>query len=195
MKHYILHNPFAGTGNKPTALIETLEASGKAVEYLDITSITDYASFFAGLREDDAVILCGGDGTINEVANGILGYDNAAMTCIPMGTGNDFLKNFGSDAALFADAENLWDQPTRQLDLIDCNGRAVLTIACSGVDARIASDVHHFSRLPFLTGKGSYIAAGSTVTEDVPEDALAVARARQVNKEEWAAKRREKNKK
>jgi bifunctional N-acetylglucosamine-1-phosphate-uridyltransferase/glucosamine-1-phosphate-acetyltransferase GlmU-like protein len=33
------------------------------------------------------------------------------------------------------------------------------------------------------------------VTEDVPEDALAVARARQVNKEEWAAKRREKNKK
>ncbi|MBQ1242006.1 MAG: glucosamine-1-phosphate N-acetyltransferase [Oscillospiraceae bacterium] len=48
---------------------------------------------------------------------------------------------------------------------------------------------------PVKVGKGSYIAAGSTVTEDVPEDALAVARARQVNKEEWAAKRREKNKK
>ena len=48
---------------------------------------------------------------------------------------------------------------------------------------------------PVTVGKGSYIAAGSTVTEDVPEDALAVARARQVNKEEWARKRRENNKK
>ncbi|MFR7892919.1 MAG: hypothetical protein ACLU38_01415 [Dysosmobacter sp.] len=29
------------------------------------------------------------------MANGIIGYDNASMTVIPMGTGNDFLKNFG----------------------------------------------------------------------------------------------------
>lgn len=48
---------------------------------------------------------------------------------------------------------------------------------------------------PVKVGKGSYIAAGSTVTDDVPEDALAVARARQVNKDGWAEKRREKNKK
>ena len=35
---------------------------------------------------------CGGDGTVNEIANGIAGFPNAAMTCIPIGTGNDFLK-------------------------------------------------------------------------------------------------------
>ena len=43
---------------------------------------------------------------------------------------------------------------------------------------------------PVTVGKNSYIAAGSTITEDVPEDALAVARGRQINKEGWSAKRR-----
>ena len=38
---------------------------------------------------------CGGDGTVHEAANGIAGFPNAAMTCIPAGTGNDLLKNFG----------------------------------------------------------------------------------------------------
>ena len=44
---------------------------------------------------------------------------------------------------------------------------------------------------PVTVGRGSYTAAGSTVTEDVPEDALAVARARQKNINGWAAKNRE----
>lgn len=43
---------------------------------------------------------------------------------------------------------------------------------------------------PVKVGKGGYTAAGSTITEDVPEDALAIARSRQTNKEGWAAKRR-----
>ncbi|MFC3040984.1 bifunctional UDP-N-acetylglucosamine diphosphorylase/glucosamine-1-phosphate N-acetyltransferase GlmU [Virgibacillus xinjiangensis] len=41
---------------------------------------------------------------------------------------------------------------------------------------------------PVTVGKGSYVAAGSTITDDVPEDALSVARARQSNKEGYAAK-------
>ena len=43
---------------------------------------------------------------------------------------------------------------------------------------------------PVTVGSGSYIAAGSTITDDVPEDALALARARQTVKEGWAAHRR-----
>lgn len=44
---------------------------------------------------------------------------------------------------------------------------------------------------PVTVGRGSYTAAGSTITKDVPQDALAVARARQENKDGWAAKNRE----
>ena len=43
---------------------------------------------------------------------------------------------------------------------------------------------------PVTIGEGAYVAAGSTITEDVPKDALALGRARQVTKPGWAARRR-----
>jgi bifunctional UDP-N-acetylglucosamine pyrophosphorylase/glucosamine-1-phosphate N-acetyltransferase len=43
---------------------------------------------------------------------------------------------------------------------------------------------------PVTVGEGAYIGAGSTVTDDVPRDALALGRARQVVKPGWAARRR-----
>lgn len=44
---------------------------------------------------------------------------------------------------------------------------------------------------PVEVGEGAYVAAGSVITSEVPADALGVGRARQVNKEDWARKRRE----
>ena len=45
---------------------------------------------------------------------------------------------------------------------------------------------------PVRVGKGAYVAAGSSITEDVPADSLAIARGKQVNKEGWVSKRRQK---
>ncbi len=47
---------------------------------------------------------------------------------------------------------------------------------------------------PVKLGKGSYVGAGSCITDEVPADALALGRSRQVNKENWVAEKREKNK-
>ena len=41
---------------------------------------------------------------------------------------------------------------------------------------------------PVTVGEGAYTAAGSTITDDIPAMALAIARARQTNKKDWAAK-------
>ena len=43
---------------------------------------------------------------------------------------------------------------------------------------------------PVKVGDGAYTAAGSTITDEVPADSLAIARARQTVKKQWAAKRR-----
>jgi bifunctional UDP-N-acetylglucosamine pyrophosphorylase/glucosamine-1-phosphate N-acetyltransferase len=48
---------------------------------------------------------------------------------------------------------------------------------------------------PVRVGKGAYVAAGSSITEDVPADALAIARGRQQNKAGWSATRRAERKK
>jgi bifunctional UDP-N-acetylglucosamine pyrophosphorylase/glucosamine-1-phosphate N-acetyltransferase len=48
---------------------------------------------------------------------------------------------------------------------------------------------------PVRVGKGAYVAAGSSITEDVPADALGIARGKQVNREGWAAKKRQMQKK
>jgi bifunctional UDP-N-acetylglucosamine pyrophosphorylase/glucosamine-1-phosphate N-acetyltransferase len=44
---------------------------------------------------------------------------------------------------------------------------------------------------PVRIGKGAYVAAGSTITHDVPADALAIGRSRQITKESWARQRRD----
>ncbi|MGE5414550.1 MAG: bifunctional UDP-N-acetylglucosamine diphosphorylase/glucosamine-1-phosphate N-acetyltransferase GlmU [Syntrophomonadaceae bacterium] len=45
---------------------------------------------------------------------------------------------------------------------------------------------------PVTVGRGAYVAAGTTITEDVPEGALAISRAPQVNKEGWVERRKAK---
>ena len=164
MKHLFIINPAAGswdhTKQYTAAIVESCNARGLdyRVEVSKAPGECRRITREAGeTGEEYRVYACGGDGTVNEVANGIIGYDNAAMTVIPVGTGNDFLKNFGDDLEKFRDAENLWDGPQFPIDAIDVNGRIALTIACSGIDARVARDVHKYSESPLLDGKSSYI--------------------------------------
>ena len=167
MKHLFIVNPVAGGKDRREYVAEqarrALEGSADAYEVYVTTAPMDACAKIAAEAasgEELRVYACGGDGTVNEIANGIAGFPNAAMTCIPIGTGNDFLKNFGKDAEpLFLDAENLWNGDVTPLDLIDCNGKYCLTIACTGIDARIAESVHEFGASPMLSGRGSYLAS------------------------------------
>ena len=166
MKHVFIINPNAGKYDSRQRIYDMADAL-REQHGLDVQCIltkkqghaTELARRLCDSGEELRFYACGGDGTVNEVANGVIGYDNAAMTVIPVGTGNDFLKNFGGAAPLFADAENLWDGPQFPMDAIDVNGRIALTIACSGIDARVAADVHKYSESPLLDGKTSYIAS------------------------------------
>jgi bifunctional UDP-N-acetylglucosamine pyrophosphorylase/glucosamine-1-phosphate N-acetyltransferase len=58
-----------------------------------------------------------------------------------------------------------------------------------GDDTFVGSDTQFVA--PVTVGKGAVIAAGTTVTKDVPDDALAISRTPQANKNGWAGKNRQ----
>ncbi len=164
MKHIFIINPNAGKTDSRQKIYDMADIL-RDKHGLDVQCILtkrqghaiELCRELCRTGEDYRFYACGGDGTVNEVANGVYGFDNAAMTVIPVGTGNDFLKNFGDDLDKFRDAENLWDGPEFPLDVIDVNGRIAVTIACSGLDARVGRDVHKLTESPLLDGKSSYV--------------------------------------
>lgn len=166
MKHIFIINPHAGKRDQTSRIYEMADHLREAHGLTCACMLTDrpggaadMARKLAETGEELRLYACGGDGTISEVANGIAGFSNAAMTAIPTGTGNDFLKNFGPDMEKFQDAENLWAGEVFPLDLIACNDRLCLTIACNGIDARIADSVHQYGNSPLLHGRNSYLAS------------------------------------
>ena len=165
MRHVFLINPHAGKQDQ-TARIRALADRLAAAHNLDCRCLlTDrpggaevLSRALAEAGEPVRIYACGGDGTLNEVVNGAAGFDNAAVTCVPKGTGNDFLKLFGPRfRELFNDLEALAAGPQRAFDLMDCNGKLGLDVVCAGVDARIAAGVHRYKDLRFVSGIGAYL--------------------------------------
>ena len=161
MRHLFIINPAAGRPES-TARLETLLSRLSFPHEVAYTREAGDAQRLAAtaVRTGGPVRIyaCGGDGTLNEVVNGAAGFDNAAVTCVPKGTGNDFLKLFGPRfRELFYDLEALAAGPQRAFDLMDCNGKLGLDVICAGVDARIAAGVHKYKRLKGVSGRWAYL--------------------------------------
>jgi len=161
MKHVFFINPTAGKGDSIDQLIGQVKEAFRPEEDYEIIR-TEYAGHAAKMTAELAqtgipmrVYACGGDGTLNEVVNGAAGHDHLAITHIPLGTGNDFLRMFGDAVPRFRKVAELKDGPQSVFDVMDCNGKLGLDVICAGVDARVGADVHKYSGL--FPGKGAYI--------------------------------------
>ena len=161
MRHLFIINPTAGKAGDRRALEEHIrtQVPGAAVVYTQGPGHgRDLARQAAEGGSPVRLYACGGDGTLNEVVNGAAGYDSAAVTNVPLGTGNDFLRIFGPGwRAGFSDLAALSQGPQAEFDLMDCNGTLGIGVICAGVDARIAADVHRYKALPLVSGTGAYI--------------------------------------
>ena len=161
MRHLFIINPAAGKRERTRRLeqqIRGLEEPWEIVYTAKAGDACRYARQAAQAGEETRIYACGGDGTLNEVVNGAAGYGNAAVTNIPLGTGNDFLRIFGPDCkALFSHVAALARGPQTPFDLMDCNGKLGIGVVCAGVDARIAADVHRYTGLPLVRGMGGYL--------------------------------------
>jgi len=107
----------------------------------------------AGFRH---IVAMGGDGTINEVANGLLGKD-AILAVIPAGTGNDFVRMLGIPADPFQALDVLTHGRESTMDLGQvADDRCFVNGMGIGIDAKVARDVLQMKR---LRGAAAYITA------------------------------------
>ncbi len=160
MCHLFIINPSAGKKKSTRLLEENIRKLSVPYEIALTRQAGDarrIAREAAESGQEVRIYACGGDGTLNEVVNGAAGYGNAAVTNVPIGTGNDFLKIFGKKCrARFSDLEALSKGPQAAMDLIDCNGHLGIDIVCTGLDARIAVDKDTYNGFPLITGIGAY---------------------------------------
>ena len=98
MKTYIFYNRLAGHGNCEEAAKALAPKFEGEVICKSITDIEDYAALLGELTEEDALVICGGDGTLNRFANAIYGLEcRGKLLYYAVGTGNDFLKDIGRE--------------------------------------------------------------------------------------------------
>ena len=86
----------------------------------------------------DYVIAVGGDGTINEVAQGLLDT-NTVMGILPRGSGNGLARHFGISSLLPSAIDSLFDNRVVRMDTMLMNSRLSLNVSGIGFDGHIAN--------------------------------------------------------
>ncbi len=162
MKYIFVVNPHAGETNAAPALKTTIAALGKDTDcdIYETKAIGDATVFVrdfcnAHPGEELRFIACGGDGTLNEVINGAVGFAGVSVSCYPCGSGNDFVKAFGG-AEKFLDVKALLDAPARPLDLLKVGDRYSNNVVNFGFDTTVAITVNNEREKTGSAGKSVY---------------------------------------
>ena len=101
------------------------------------------------------IYTAGGDGTFNEALTGVYGFENAAVGCLPYGSGNDFLRTFGTKAEFLDLDAQLAGGPVA-IDLMQTSLGLSATICAAGLDAQVAYGIPKFRRIPLCGGEAAY---------------------------------------
>ncbi|MBO6559735.1 MAG: YegS/Rv2252/BmrU family lipid kinase, partial [Nisaea sp.] len=140
-----------------------LEARGVQVTTLQTGARGDAEAFARHARQHslmlteeapDAVVAAGGDGTINEVVNGMSGGD-LPLAILPLGTANVLAAEIGLEVRAEVIAETIWRGPAIQARLGDVNGHRFTLMAGVGLDADVVASVD--TRVKAWLGKGAYV--------------------------------------
>ena len=168
MKTVFIINPRAGQGKKVQALIAKINDLVDADSELYITkSVGDatlYVKSYCETVGPARFIACGGDGTLNEVLNGAIGFQDAEVGVMPVGTGNDFCRNF-KGTGNFHDALCQITGNSVMCDAIQyktvANGKTVTGYCANmfniGFDCNVADLKGEIEKKPFVSGSMSYL--------------------------------------
>lgn len=162
-KHFFIINPEAGKTDVSERIINEIQKvfkdKSESYEVYITKGENDATKFAKNVCETNNGNLrfyaCGGDGTLNEVINGVVGFDNASVSVIPYGTGNDFINNFKSNIN-FYDIEKQIESNEEKIDLLKVNNKYAINLCNIGFDAKVANNMTKFKKIPFLNGQGVY---------------------------------------
>lgn len=153
-------NPVAGNG-------KTIKSMDKVDEYLNHKQIpfevmytkapgeaTDMASELKNSGDVTAVIAVGGDGTVAEVAAGLLNAD-CPMGIIPSGTGNDYRRSLQIPDDTVKAVDTILNNQPKKVDTVKINGKTFLNITTVGFDVEVLKRAPKYK----LFGEASYTLA------------------------------------
>ncbi len=141
MKVLFIVNPFSGIKNWEAVvryIQQSWGPSGHDFEIISTWKVGDGEKYARKAAEEklDMVIAVGGDGTINDVARGLLGSDTA-LGVVPAGSGNGFARHFGIPLSRKKAVPMLLEPEFDWMDLGEVNGRIFLVTCGAGMDAHI----------------------------------------------------------
>jgi diacylglycerol kinase (ATP) len=157
-------NPVAGNGSGQriaSRIAADFRSQGMRLDVI-VTPAPDEAARLGREGAADGyrvIIAVGGDGTANEIANGIAG-SGAALALYPIGSGNDFARALGYPRRRRDLPRFIRDARRRAIDVGEVNGRIFVNSAGVGIDGHVAQRIAATSR---VTGKTFGYFAGSLV--------------------------------
>jgi diacylglycerol kinase (ATP) len=163
----VILNPVSGGDTAPgqaTAISARLRAACDTVEVV-LTMAPGDAERAARVAVDDGcglVVAGGGDGTLNEVINGVAAagaLDRTIFGLVPLGTGNDFAAALGIPPDVAGALDVLEAGHTRAVDLGSVNGRVFANISGGGYIAEVSVAVT--PQMKSIGGRLAYLVGGA----------------------------------
>ncbi|PKM96359.1 MAG: diacylglycerol kinase [Firmicutes bacterium HGW-Firmicutes-1] len=159
-RHVFIINPEAGkkkginlkdyiqeTYNNPLILVTSYKGHA-----------TELAKTYA--RQHTIIYSLGGDGTLNEIINGVLQskyYSETIVAAVPCGSGNDFIKGITNIKDPVEILKRYQKQKLKVIDLGKINDRYYTNIASIGFDALVVHQAEKYKRIPMVSGEFSYL--------------------------------------
>ncbi|WP_312649477.1 diacylglycerol kinase family lipid kinase [Proteiniclasticum sp.] len=175
VKHLFIVNPVAGNGialrmtNTIHKLFNELKLKYQDISYEIVYTkeeghATEIARKYSRMG-DYRIYAVGGDGTLNEVLNGMMG-SNSSLGCIPGGSGNDFIKSLVTKFDRRRILMNTVLGSEEELDVASVDGRYFINIASMGFDASVVNNVEKFKNRKYLPNKFAYLASVLDTAKD-----------------------------
>lgn len=165
MKVFVILNPYAnrwGAQRRRPQVEKALQAAGLEYDLLITRSRghATQAALEAAQGDYDAVISAGGDGTLNEVINGLVKASGDEPTkplgILPIGTGNDFASSAAIPADLTAAVALITQGEKQQVDLASVNGRVFTNNCAAAMEPLVTIEAEGLQR---LSGSIRYVVA------------------------------------